>query len=132
MTLVADASFIVSALVEPEADGRWAREILAHEVVVAPHLLPAETANALRGAVLTGRLTEVGALRAYADLMELPIVLYDYHEVAGRIWELRNTITVYDAWYVALAEALEVPLATLDLRLARAPGTRCAFLTPPA
>lgn len=80
---------------------------------------------------MTGRLTEAGASRAHADLLGLPIELYDYYELADRIWQLRNTITVYDAWYVALAEALEVPLATLDLRLARAPGARCAFLTPP-
>lgn len=131
MTLVVDASFVVSALVELDADGQWAREILDQEVVVAPHLLPAETANALRGAALTGRVSEAGALRAYADLMELPVMLYGYHDFADRAWELRHTVTIYDAWYVALAEALDVPLATLDLRLARAAGPHCAFLTPP-
>ncbi len=39
-----------------------------------------------------------------------------WHEVpfgpcAERIWELRNTITAYDAWYVAVAELLDAPLA---------------------
>lgn len=33
--------------------------------------------------------------------------------------------------YVAVAEALDVPLATLDARLSRASGVRCRFLTPP-
>lgn len=132
MTLVVDASLVVAALIDVEAPGQWARALLARESVAAPQLLPAETANALRGAVISSRLTEAGASRAYTDLLQLPVVLYDYDEVADRAWELRNTITIYDAWYVALAEALEVPLATLDLRLARAPGARCAFLTPPA
>ncbi len=59
-------------------------------------------------------------------------MFYSYRELAGRIWELRNNITIYDAWYVALAEALDARLATLDVRLARAPGVRCPFVTPPA
>jgi predicted nucleic acid-binding protein len=41
-----------------------------------------------------------------------------------------HTVTSYDAWYVALAEALELPLATLDGRLSRARGVGCKFLTP--
>jgi predicted nucleic acid-binding protein len=51
--------------------------------------------------------------------------------LASRAWELRDTVTYYDASYVALAELLDAPLVTLDRRLAQAPGPRCAFLTPP-
>jgi predicted nucleic acid-binding protein len=40
-------------------------------------------------------------------------------------------LTCYDAWYVALAEFLGVRLATLNARLARAPGPRCGFRLPP-
>ena len=50
---------------------------------------------------------------------------------AQRIWELRGNVTAYDAWYVALAEALGSELATVDLRLSRASGCQCVFLTPP-
>jgi predicted nucleic acid-binding protein len=39
-------------------------------------------------------------------------------------------MTSYDAWYVAVAEALRLPLATLDGRLSRARGVACKFLTP--
>ena len=42
-----------------------------------------------------------------------------------RCWELRDNVTPYDAAYVALAEALGVPLLTADARLANAPGIRC-------
>jgi predicted nucleic acid-binding protein len=42
-----------------------------------------------------------------------------------RIWELRDNLTPYDAAYVALAEALEVPLVTADQRLAQASGIDC-------
>ncbi|GAB4198893.1 MAG: hypothetical protein OHK0013_08590 [Sandaracinaceae bacterium] len=45
------------------------------------------------------------------------------------MWALRASLTAYDACYVALAEALSCPLATLDTRLARASGPRCRFET---
>jgi len=44
-----------------------------------------------------------------------------------RCWELRHNITMYDAAYVALAEVLGVVLLTSDVRLTKAPGTRCAM-----
>jgi predicted nucleic acid-binding protein len=43
----------------------------------------------------------------------------------ARCWELRDNLTIYDATYVALAEALDAPLVTADTRVARAPGTTC-------
>ncbi|HET9244039.1 MAG TPA: hypothetical protein VFN99_11420 [Gaiella sp.] len=39
-------------------------------------------------------------------------------------------LTDVEAWYVALAEALDAPLATLDARLCAAPGPRCEFAMP--
>jgi predicted nucleic acid-binding protein len=63
-------------------------------------------------------------------LVELGVKLHPFEPFTARVWELRDTVGAYDAWYVALAEALDAPLATLDLRLASAPGPRCAFLTP--
>ena len=39
-----------------------------------------------------------------------------------RIWELRNAVSAYDGTYVALAEALDLPLATSDGRLSRSHG----------
>lgn len=35
------------------------------------------------------------------------------------MWELRENVTVHDATYVALAEALDAKLLTADRRLAR-------------
>jgi predicted nucleic acid-binding protein len=39
---------------------------------------------------------------------------------------MRNTVTPYDAVYVALAAALDAPLVTTDHKLARTPGLPCA------
>lgn len=44
-----------------------------------------------------------------------------------RIWELRETLTAYDAAYVALAERLDGPLITCDGKLPGASGPRCRF-----
>jgi len=41
-----------------------------------------------------------------------------------------ENLRAYDAWYVALAEALGAKLATLDIAPGRASGPRCGFLTP--
>jgi hypothetical protein len=48
-----------------------------------------------------------------------------HRPLLARCWELRDNLTVYDASYVALAEALDLTLLTGDGRLARAPALRC-------
>jgi hypothetical protein len=68
----------------------------------------------------------------HADLVELPVDLWPYEPLATRIWQLRPDLTTYDAAYVALAEALDLPLVTLDQRVQRAPGITCAVETPSA
>lgn len=131
MTLVVDASAVVAALVHGGGEGTWAESRLASEPLAAPHLMPVEAANILRRAEAAGELTRDVASLAHADLLRLRVELLPYEPLARRIWALRETVTAYDAWYVALAEALDAPLVTLDTRLARAPGPRCAFETPP-
>lgn len=131
MTLVADASVVVAALVDSGPAGAWAERMLRSDDVGAPHLMPAEVANLLRRAVLAGKISEDTAALAHADLVAFPIELFPYAPFAERVWELRGTVTAYDAWYVALAETLEARLATLDVKLSRATGPRCAFAGPP-
>jgi predicted nucleic acid-binding protein len=45
--------------------------------------------------------------------------------VVGRAYELRHNVGAYDAMYVALAEVLQCPLITTDVRLSNAAGVRC-------
>ena len=130
MTLVLDASAAVAVLVDQGTDGRWARRQLTAGSAAAPHLMPAEAANILRRATLAGEISADTASLAHADLLELDVELFDYRPLATRVWQLRENVTAYDGWYVALAESLAVDLITLDRRLARAPGCLCAFRTP--
>ena len=60
----------------------------------------------------------------------LPVELFPFGPLAARVWELRENVTPYDAWYVALAESLDADVATLDVRLSRAAGPRCTFRLP--
>jgi predicted nucleic acid-binding protein len=130
MTLVVDASVLVAAVADSGPDGQWAEQILAAEALVSPHLALAEAANILRRFVLSGDLSAREAALAHRDLLDLDLELFPYAPLADRIWELHPTVTAYDGWHVALAEALQAPLATLDRRLARASGPRCRFRLP--
>ena len=101
-----------------------------HELV-APHLMVVEVATILRRLAKAGALAEAEAGMAHADLVRLRVQLFDYAPFADRVWgSLRNNVTAYDALYVAIAERLDVPLATLDRRLTTAVGPSCRFLTP--
>ena len=130
MTRVVDASVVVSALVGIDGRTDWAEEQLVGESLVAPHLLPAEVTHWLRRSVARQRTPRELAALALDDLSDLPIAYFDAGPLLTRMWALRDNLTPYDAWYVALAESLDAPLATLDLRLASAPGPECAFVVP--
>ncbi len=130
MTLVVDAGAVAAALIDDGVDGRWAERQLAAGRAAAPHLMPVEVVSILRRAVRVGEISADAASMAHADLMELGVVLYPYRPFASRVWELRDNVTSYDGWYVALAESLQADLVTVDRRLTRASGCRCGFRTP--
>lgn len=131
MTVVVDASFLVAALVDSGPNGVWAEGVSESDGLAAPHLVFAETANILRRSAAAGLIGADVASLAHADLMDLPLDLFGYEPFGSRIWSLRNNVTCYDAWYVALAEILDAPLATLDIKLSRSVGPTCRFLLPP-
>lgn len=128
--LVVDSSVVVAALVDDDDVATWSEDVLDGDVS-APHLMPVEVAHVLRRMEREGEIGPDVAALAHRDLLVLKVELFPYAALGERVRELRHTVTSYDAWYVALAEDLGVPLATLDGRLARAPGPRCAFVTPP-
>jgi len=92
--------------------------------------MPVEVAKVLRRMTQAGEIESSLATALHYRLMGLPIVLFPYARIGERVWELRNTVFVHDACFVALAEGLDSELATLDHRLVRSPGPRCRFLTP--
>jgi len=130
LSVVIDSSVVVAALVDSGPQGEWAEEVLASGLLQAPELVHAEATNVLRRLEREKLITTPEANAAQEDLMQLDIELFPFEPFASRIWELRHNVTSYDAWYVAIAEALNLPLATLDEPLSKSKGVTCKFLTP--
>ena len=131
MTTVVDGSVLVAALVDSGREGKWAESVLAEGILASPALALAEASNILRRLERAGQFSRLEAESAYVDLLRLDVELFPFAPFAERIWALRGNLTSYDAWYVALAEALDCPLVTLDRKLSRATGPTCEIITPP-
>jgi predicted nucleic acid-binding protein len=130
LSAVVDASLLVAALIDSSPEGTWAEEIVAGGPLYAPELVSVEVTNILRRLERAKQITTAAANAAYEDLLQLDIELFPFQPFSQRIWELRHDVTSYDAWYVALAESISLPLATLDRKLAKTKGAACEFLTP--
>jgi len=132
VTVVIDASALVAALVDSGSEGDWADDVTASGPLLAPELVLVETTNTLRRLEASGTITRLEATSAFRDLLRLELELLPFAPFAERVWELRGNLTSYDAWYVAIAEAFECPLATLDRKLSRSAGPACDFTMPVA
>jgi predicted nucleic acid-binding protein len=123
--LVVDAS----CLYEVVADSAQAEEVRALLAAdpdqAAPHLIDAEVLGVIRRDHLLGHLDQTAAHQAIEDLRDWPGERYSHRHLLARAWELWASIRTWDALYVALAEALDAPLLTLDRRLARVVGPAC-------
>jgi predicted nucleic acid-binding protein len=128
--VVADASALVAVLIDNGPAGTWAVEALEGADLSAPHVMPFEAANILRRHEAAGLITADHAAQAHLDLVELNVELWPHEILADRAWTLRHNLSIYDASYVALAEALEVGLVTLDRRIKDAPGVHCPVQCP--
>jgi predicted nucleic acid-binding protein len=130
VSVVIDSSVLIAALVDSSPQGAWAEGVLSGGALHAPELIRAEATNILRRLERAKHITTAEANAAHDDLMQLNLELFSFDPFAERIWELRHTVTSHDAWYVAVAEALRLPLATLDRKLSKASGIGCKLLIP--
>lgn len=122
--LVVDTSAVVAALVAEPPNELLRARLTRDGDLHAPHLVDVEVLHVLRRLVARGRLSRDRAEDARQDFADIAIVRYPHVPLLDRMWELRENITPYDAAFVALSEALGVPLVTADARLAGAPGHR--------
>jgi len=130
VSVVIDASVVVAALIDVGPHGIWAEHIIETAPLHAPELIRVEVTNMLRRLERAKQISTAEANAAYEDFMQLEIELFAFEPFWDRIWELRHNLTSYDAWYVAVGEALVLPLATLDEGLCRANGPKCEFMAP--
>lgn len=130
MSQVFDASALVAGLVDMGPKGLWVRDMARRDGQHAPYLIEYETASALRAMARRREISVDQAADALDSMLDWPMRSWAFRPFAGRIWQLRDSVSAYDAAYVSLAEFLELPLVTLDMRLAGASGLRCEVLTP--
>ncbi len=120
--LVLDTSALLAALMGSPTNAALNERLSADGDLHAPHLIDVEAVHALRRLVRRGDLSLERALAARQDLRDLTIIRYPHVALVDRMWDLREHLTAYEAAFVALSEALGVPLITADARLARATG----------
>ncbi|HLH12660.1 MAG TPA: type II toxin-antitoxin system VapC family toxin [Methylovirgula sp.] len=121
--MVVDASALLETLLRtPAAKAVEERLFAPRQTLHAPHLLDVEVAQVIRRYAASGEIDSECGRMALTDLADFPLRRYPHDFLLPRIWNLRNNLTAYAAAYVALAEALEVPLLTRDRRLASAAG----------
>jgi predicted nucleic acid-binding protein len=108
--VVVDASVAIDGLINVSSRGEECRTILNSSEVYVPGLIFSEVSNVLRRYELTG----TPGVAHYAEL----------------VWPLRHDVSLYDAAYVALAMVLNVPLVTIDRKLATAAKRYCEVLIP--
>lgn len=121
--IVLDASAAIEWLLQSTAGVKIDQRIFSpSESLHAPHLLDVEVAQVLRRYVRDKRISVQRGREALEDLADIPLSRYPHDFLIPRIWELRATLTAYDAVYVALAEVLDAPLLTCDGKIASASG----------
>ena len=125
MTVV-DASIVVRLLQNRRGDEGLRERFGQSRYLHAPALIDAEVASAIRGLLLTSKaaitISTARAEEMLDDFADLPLVRYPMQPYQRRSLVLRHNLSAYDAFYVALAESLGMPLLTDDRKYARAAG----------
>ncbi|MGH3824434.1 MAG: type II toxin-antitoxin system VapC family toxin [Pseudonocardiaceae bacterium] len=124
-----DASVLVDALVVAGPAGDDARAALRDRSVLhVPTTFTAEATSVIRSMQARGEVSLGLAHGAISKIKVVQTMQYSFEPFIDRVWELRHNLSVYDSWYVALAESIDTTLVTADRRLAHAAGPRCLVL----
>ena len=118
--IVLDASCALKLILR-QAPTDLARRVMGDEIH-APFLLDTEVLSALRRLIRQKDLEVERAAAGLDWLFDLGVERHHSEELAWRAFALRNSLSAYDATYVAVAELLNAPLLTADARLVRSHG----------
>lgn len=123
--LVVDASCLFEVVADTPRAAEIATRLALDPDQAAPHVIDVEVMSVIRRLLLRGRLDNTAAGQAVSDLRDWPGQRVGHRVLLDRAWELRDSVRGWDAFYVALAEAFDATLLTMDARLSRAHGPRC-------
>lgn len=123
--LVVDATRLFEVVADTPRARQIAERLTADSDHAPPHVIDVEVLGVIRAQYLRGRLDGTAAGQAVTDLRDWPGQRFGHRLLMDRLWQLRDSVRGWDAFYVALAEACDATLLTLDTRLARAHGPTC-------
>jgi predicted nucleic acid-binding protein len=118
--IVADASAVAELLLARSQAAAIRAALTPHPELHVPEHFHVEVLSVLRRYSIRGELSERRAHDALSALSDLRTIRYPVMELADAVWDLRASLTAYDAAYLALARRLDVELVTLDNGLAAA------------
>ena len=102
-----------------------AHRVTAAQTLCAPYVLDGEVISALLGLMRGQKISEREADAALSSYRAFPVERQDVLPLWPRLKSLHADLSAYDAQYVALADALRVPLITADARIKRSGIARC-------
>jgi predicted nucleic acid-binding protein len=123
--LILDAGCLYEIVTDTDLGAEIGRRLVLESDLAAPHLIDVEVSSVIRRQHLRGLLDEQRSHDALHSLARWNGERFGHQPFLPRVWELRRHVRGWDAFYVALAEAIGCPLLTLDRRLAAAAGLRC-------
>ncbi len=126
---VVDASVVTDALAQ-SARAPKSRKILSRHRLVTPAHFDAEVLSVLYNLTRGGRMTADRMRRSVALLRRFPASRVPLAGLLAEASILHETLSAYDALYVALGRRLDCALITLNRRLARAPGLGIELVLP--
>lgn len=118
--IVVDASAVVDLVLGGVAGERVAALLEGQDELFAPAHLPVECGSALWRLVRADRVSADEADSAVRVVVAASLTLIATDALLERAWSLRHANRMADAFYVACAQSLSMPLLTTDARLARA------------
>lgn len=124
--LIVDASCLYEVVADADQAEQVRDRLASDPDHSAPHVIDVEVLGIIRRDHLLGRLDTTAARQAVEDLRDWPGERFGHRGLLERAWELHANVRGWDAVYVALAEALDATLITLDRRLGRVAGLACA------
>jgi len=101
--IVLDASVVVELLTNGRMANSIRSKLAGEESILVPHLLDIEVLSAIRRLTAGQRMDPHRNAQFLMGLAALPAQRYSHTPLIGRIWELRQNFTCYDAAYIALA-----------------------------
>ncbi len=120
---IIDSSFILAHLM-PDEKSQRVQDVfdrLKNEPIIlfAPCILPFEVFNGIQTAIVRKRITPKLAKKLQEQFMKISIQLQEVNFMNISLIAQKHFLTIYDASYIYLAEKLNIPLFTLDKKLAK-------------